>query len=387
MAHKLFCGVAPRSEHNMRYENDRIAWEEEYTESICKEVIAFANADGGTIYVGINVSQGSSGAPASPEQFSLMTRYADGNVFERQRSLEQELSFEYAAGIFAQRKLEFGRDQYAALGIADSTSDLYTNLGLLLSDQCPYTVKAAVFSDIGNTVFRDRREFTGSILKQWEEVCDYLQLCNQNRAVTDGRERQDRWDYPEEAIREALLNALVHRDYSLGGSVIININDTSMEFISTGGLIGGLAPDDIRNGISMARNGGLAGIFHQLHFMESYGVGIRRIYSLYQDCAVQPAISAAPNSFRITLPNSSAASQTAAAQATDVRGAAPSSQMRRLLDYLDKYETITEQEIQELLGIRRTRTYLLTRQMIEMGLISATGRGTDKKYAACARNP
>ena len=60
--------------------------------------------------------------------------------------------------------------------------------------------------------------------------------------------RIDKQDYPEEAIREALLNALVHRDYGFSGSIIINVNDSKMEFISLGGLLPGLSTEDIRIG-------------------------------------------------------------------------------------------------------------------------------------------
>jgi len=76
---------------------------------------------------------------------------------------------------------------------------------------------------------------------------------NQNRSVIDGLTRADYWDYPKDATREALLNALIHRDYSFSGSVIINVNDTCIEFISLDGLLPGLSPEDFRSGISQLR--------------------------------------------------------------------------------------------------------------------------------------
>ena len=90
--------------------------------------------------------------------------------------------------------------------------DIYTNLALILSDQCPHTTKIAVFSDETCTVFRDSKEFGGSVFKQFEDTVNYLALCNKTSSVIKGVVRTDRQDYPEEAIREALLNALVHRD-------------------------------------------------------------------------------------------------------------------------------------------------------------------------------
>jgi len=73
------------------------------------------------------------------------------------------------------------------------------------------------------------------------------------------------------------------------------------EFISIGGLLPGLSPLDIRNGISQLRNRRLAEVFHRLNFIESYGTGIRRIYALYDKCEQKPEISVTPNSFKLNL--------------------------------------------------------------------------------------
>lgn len=110
-------------------------------------------------------------------------------------------------------------------------------------------------------------------------------------------------DYPVEAIREALFNAIVHRDYSYSGSIIINITEKEMEFISIGGLLPDLTSEDIRSGISQPRNKKLAEIFHRLHLIEAYGTGIRKIFDLYKTCNRQPDIVLTPNTFKLVLPN------------------------------------------------------------------------------------
>jgi len=426
----------------MHYEIEKI-----YVDGIYKEVIAFANTDGGTIFVGVNdkgepvglenaddtytritngirdailpdvtifvnytleenqiirievgegsykpyylrskglkpsgvyVRQGTSSVQASQEKIRQMIKDADGDVFENLRSLEQSLTFDFTTEAFAKHGMEFGKDKYYTLGIESRELDLYTNLGLLLSDQCTHTVKVAVFSDDKNTVFRDRKEFSGSIFKQLEETYDYLQLCNQNKSVIAGLERSDYWDYPKEAIREALLNALIHRDYSFSGSTIINVNENGMEFISMGGLFSGLSPEDIRNGISLSRNSKLAEVFHRLRFIESYGTGIIRIFSLYEECAAQPVITVTPHSFKIMLPNMNTSGLVSPAKQNAVSETTP--QMQTLLDYLSKYGEISNQEVQNLLDIKRTRAYTLMKQMADAGLIKIIGRGADKKY-------
>jgi ATP-dependent DNA helicase RecG len=151
-----------------------------------------------------------------------------------------------------------------------------------------------------------------------------------------------------------------------------------MEFISLGGLLPGLSPEDIRNGISQLRNRGLAEVFHRLNYIESYGTGIRRIFALYGDCSVTPEISVTPNSFKITLPNRNAAQEKDTAQNSS--GLAVTKQMRTVLDYLAEHREITDEDLQELLGVKRTRAYNLTTQMADAGLIQVVGRGAGKKY-------
>lgn len=428
----------------MNFETENIEFKSQFTEEIYKEVIAFANTDGGIVYVGIDndgnavgltdvdteytritngirdaimpdvtmfvrftvqenkvvritvsegsnkpyylkgkglkpsgvyVRQGTSSVPASPEQIRQMIKDSDGDTFEEIRSLEQDLTFDAAAIAFKRYGVEFSTEKYRALCMTQKNDDIYTNLALLLSDQCAHTTKIAVFSDDARTMFRDSKEFSGSILKQFEDAVNYLALCNKTSSVIKGVVRTDKQDYPEEAIREALLNAIVHRDYSFSGSIIINVTDRMMEFISLGGLLPGLSPDDIRSGISQPRNKNLAEVFHRLRLIESYGTGIRRIFNLYTACSEQPQIEVTSNTFKIVLPNMNAAP---AAEPDNTAEITP--QMQKVLDFIKANGQITEKEISDLLGLKKTRTFTVAKQMRDLGLIKVVGRGDSKKY-------
>lgn len=433
----------------MQYESERIEYKSQMIDDIYKEVIAFANTDGGVIYLGIDdkgnligidnvdetytrltngirdaiapdvtmfvryvlqdnkviqievaegsykpyylkskgmkptgvyVRQGTSSVQASPEQIRQMIKESDGDTYEDARSLEQDLSFHAAETAFDRYGVEFSTQKYRVLGITQN--DIYTNLALLLSDQCHHTTKIAVFKDEFCTEFRDSKEFGGSVFKQFEDAVNYLALCNKTVSTIKGLIRTDKQDYPEEAIREALLNALVHRDYGFSGSIIINVNDSKMEFISLGGLLPGLSTEDIRIGVSQPRNKKLAEVFHRLRLIESYGTGIRRIFKLYENCPVQPTIEATANAFKIVLPNMNATG--AAIESTPALAekapAAITPQMKTVMDYLAEYGEMTDEDLQELLNVKKTRAYLLARQMNENGLIEIVGRGASKKY-------
>ena len=436
----------------MQFENERTEYKVQLTDDIYKEVIAFANTDGGVIYIGIDdqgnvqgikdvdetytrltngirdavqpdvtmfvryvlqddqvirvnvaegsckpyylkgkglkpngvyVRQGTSSVQASPEQIRQMIKDSDGDVFEEMRSLQQDLTFVEAEKAFHRYRVAFTEDKFITLGLRNVQDDQYTNLALLLSDQCPHTTKIAVFGDAENITFKDAKEFKGSIFKQLDESYSYLQLCNRTQSSFRGLERIEKADYPEEAIREALLNALVHRDYSYSGSIIINVNDAGMEFISIGGLLPGLSAEDIRSGISQPRNRKLAEIFYRLRLIESYGTGIRKIYALYRGCAVQPRIVVTHNTFKLILPNmneSFAAAPEAETTKKNIQSLQLTPQIRTVVDYLQEYGEMSDEELQELLNIKKTRSYLLARQMSDEGLIEIIGRGSTKKY-------
>ena len=115
-----------------------------------------------------------------------------------------------------------------------SSDGIYSNVALLLSDQCSHTIKAATFSGSDKSVFQDRREFTGSLFEQMDNLYEYLDIRNQTRAIFEGLYRTDIRDYPEEALREALLNSLVHRDYSFSASTMLT---SSIMFIASRSLM------------------------------------------------------------------------------------------------------------------------------------------------------
>ena len=199
---------------------------------------------------GVYVRQGYSSVPATDTAIRRMIKETDGDHFEDMRSLNQDLTFEAAKREFSSRQMEFGVQQMRTLKLMDKEG-LYSNLALLLSDQCVHTIKVAVFQGTDQNIFRDRREFTGSILQQMNEVYDYIDIHNQTHATIERLLRVEVRDYPEIAVREALLNLIVHREYSFRSSGLISIFDDRLEFVSVGGLLPGVELEDVMVGISV----------------------------------------------------------------------------------------------------------------------------------------
>ena len=251
---------------------------------------------------GVFLRQGASNVPASEAAILKMIKETSGDCYEEARSIEQDLTFHKACDFFERKNVDFGTAQMKSLGLIGD-DDNFTNLGFLLSDQCAHSIRLAAFDGSSKSVFRDRAEVSGSLFEQLEQAFSYIDMFNKTRSEFDGMFRQDIRDYPVEAVREALLNSIVHRDYGFSSSTLISIFDDRIEFVSVGGLVKGISIDDINLGVSALRNRKLAEIFYRLQLIEAYGTGILKIKECYKDSGLKPILETSDNAFKITLPN------------------------------------------------------------------------------------
>ncbi len=336
---------------------------------------------------GVYVRQGYSSVPATDTAIRRMIKETDGDRFETMRCLNQELTFEAAKKEFALRGVDFGPQQMRTLKLIDR-DDLYSNLGLLLSDQCVHTIKVAVFQGTDQTIFKDRREFTGSLMQQMNEVYDFIDFRNQTRATIEKLLRIDVRDYPEIAVREALLNLLVHRDYSFSASALISIYADRIEFVSIGGLMPGIDLEDIMIGISVCRNQDLANVFYRLHLIEAYGTGMGKIMKAYGGMEEKPTIETTQNAFKIVLPNINAKYETGNASvpraesiASSAAGAAKSlSDEEKVLEYARSHGAVTRNDVIGLLGVSTSTASRVIRKMVKNNLLKQNGKARSTNY-------
>ncbi len=336
---------------------------------------------------GVYVRQGYSSVPATDTAIRRMIKETDGDRFEAMRCLNQELTFEAAKKEFALREVDFGPQQMRTLKLIDQ-DNLYSNLGLLLSDQCAHTIKVAVFQGTDQTIFKDRREFAGSLMQQMNEVYDFIDFRNQTRSTIERLLRIDVRDYPEIAVREALLNLLVHRDYSFSASALISIYADRIEFVSIGGLVPGLDLEDIMVGISVCRNQDLANVFYRLHLIEAYGTGMSKIMKAYEGMEERPMIETTKNAFKITLPNINAKYGTGNAsvpKAELISSSAPRaekslSKEEKVLEYARSHGAVTRNDVIELLGVSTSTASRVIRRMVKSNLLKQNGKARSTNY-------
>lgn len=330
---------------------------------------------------GVYVRQGYSSVPATDTAIRQMIKETDGDSFENMRSINQALTFEATKKEFEKRNVVFGQPQMQTLKIV-SADGIYTNLGLLLSEQCPHTIKVAVFEGINQNVFKDRREFSGSLMQQLNEVYDYIDFHNQTHATFRKLLRIDTRDYPEVAVREALLNTLVHRDYSFRASTLISIYDDRIEFVSIGGLLPGLELDDLMMGVSVCRNPHLANVFYRLQLIEAYGTGMKKIMGAYANALVQPKIKTTNNAFKIILPNVNFTPKAAEVHKDFEKAAdlALDSNEEKVLQFLREHLMITRKETQTLLEVSQSTAGRILKAMVDSGRIKQIGGSRTTRY-------
>jgi ATP-dependent DNA helicase RecG len=432
----------------MFIESKTVEFKREYSEEIKKTVTAFANTDGGKIYIGINddgsvyginviddvllkvtntirdsirpditmfteteveqidgkfiliitiqrgtkrpyyivgkgirpegvfVRQGSSTVPSTETAILNMIKETSGDRYEDARSINQQLTFNEASAYFAKKKISFTDINKKTLHLIGEDG-MYTNLALLLSDQCTHTIKLAVFEGEKKAIFKERREFSGSVLRQIEETYDFIDRFNSTRAEFIGLDRIDMRDYPSEAIRESLLNAIVHREYAYSGSILISIFDNRLEIVTIGGLVNGISLDDIMLGISILRNQHLATIFYRLKLIEAYGTGIPKIMNSYDEYKDKPQIETTDNAFKVILPNTNSKTFSLAPRLDNVLN----EREKQVLSLFNENRFIIRSDVEMVAGVSQSTAITLLRNMIEKGLIKKIGSGKLVKYS------
>lgn len=327
---------------------------------------------------GIYVRQGASSVPASETAIIKMIKETDGDKYEKSRSLNQNLSFAEAIKEFAVYDVPFNDSTIRTLKLK-SEDGMYTNLGLLLSDQCPHTIKAAVFEGDEKMTFRNRAIFSGSILKQINDAFEFIDKYNKTRSEFEGIHRIDIRDYPVEAIREALLNSVVHREYAFSSSILISIFDSRIEIVSIGGLAHGINSDEIYMGLSVQRNENLANVFYRLQLIEAFGTGIPKIYKLYEKYTEKPVIQVTENAFKITLPSSSAVSSRTPEPVIEKQFRIDTDEdVLRLIQYK---KCVVRSDIEKAAGISQASASRILRRLLQNGKIIKTGKGKRIRYS------
>lgn len=189
-----------------------------------------------------------------------------------------------------------------------------SNAGLLLCDQ-GYLKQSRIVCTRWKGIEKgaidgdalDDEEFNGaSLITLLNSAEGFIRNNSKNPWTIRGMRREENSDYPFKAVREVLVNALIHRDYqNTGAEVHVDMYDDRMEISSPGGMMNGsrIQDLDLKKVPSMRRNEIISDIFSRLHYMDKRGSGIRRILNSYADFIEKPEFYSNEYFFFVTLPN------------------------------------------------------------------------------------
>lgn len=319
---------------------------------------------------GVYVRLGATVQHATKETIKEMIIESIGITFEKNICVNQKLTFDYAAKIFKNNGINIDEINVKKNLNFITDKKVYTNLALLFSDQNPFSIKVAVYQSKGKENFIDRKEFKGSILETYNDLVDYLKLNSATYGIVDATTRVDIEEFPEFIIREIALNSIIHRDYSVLTSNIVNIyKDSEIEFISYGSLYGNITLQDILNGLSTTRNPYLQSIFMRLKEVEALGSGLKRVNEFYKNRGQQLEIKALPSSFIVELPRISF---------EEIKQ--EKNDMEKINELIDKKGSITRKDVEELLEKERTTVTDILNTMIEKGKIKKVGNSSATRY-------
>jgi ATP-dependent DNA helicase RecG len=277
------------------------------------------------------------------------------------------------------------QDLLRDLGLVTS-ENLPTVAGLLLFGKYPQKVpllehayiKLARFKGLEKGYFIDKKEFFGPLTEQLEEAKKFILRNIRMSGVVVDLKREDTLEYPEPIIREILVNALVHRDYSIQGSTImVSIYDDRIEVSSPGGLEAGVSAENIQSR-QYSRNPIIAKRMFDMGYFDSWGQGIDNIIKWSLDAGVKsPLFVDEYNQFTITIYSSSeySSSKNSITKVVEL-----GEREEKILLLLRTKKRLTNKDIQEELSITKGQSQASIIKLLERSLIEKHGIGRNTYY-------
>lgn len=255
-------------------------------------------------------------------------------------------------------------------------------------------IKCARFKGIDVAEFIDQKEFEGALYEQVENTMNFVKMYIEKSGTIDDLQRKDKYSIPIVAIREALVNAVVHRDYSiLGADIKVAIFDDRIEITSPGALPKSLDINDIKDGRSEVRNKVIARFFKEIGYIEQWGTGIKRILL---ECKKQglpePLFKESGDFFKVTIykrndhsmkvTDSAGKVTDSAEKVTDISSdySYLNETEKSILQYIKENGKIANKEAREITGLKETAVKNLLRKMVENKLINSKGQGRNRHY-------
>lgn len=315
---------------------------------------------------GVFIRLGGQTVKASLEEVFRIIQRGDPRMWESRPSRETALSFDVASQIFERCHVRFDEACWLGYGLRNAQRQ-WTNLALLLSDQCPHRMNLNRFRADGSLAESVR--VSGSLLGQLQKAMGILEDRNVPtiRKKAGKQEREETFPWPPVALREALTNTVAHRDYSAPLTAAVNIYENCITFVTPGGIPPEITlAEALIEGMSFCRNEKLADLFMRLGWMEKIGSGFGDIFREYAPFEQKPVMKHIDRIFVMELPR------------TDRR---MSGKEQKILDFVRSGEDgRSRAEIEAMLGVSRPTTMKILEDVLASGQLIRTGRARSIRY-------
>ena len=258
---------------------------------------------------GVYIRVGASNRKASYENVLELERQRRNITFDEEIDWDleyEDLNLDFLKKKFKENGKDFSEEKLLNLGlIKKDGNDLKVTrgFGIILGLYENTNINCARFKGKTMDIFLDKKEFDGDIFGKIENIQMFLSNHLNLSSKFENFQRKDILEIPMLALREGIINAIVHRDYSnQGRDIKIGIYDDVVEIVSPGGLPSTLTIEQIYSGRSEIRNRVLARIFKELNFIEKWGSGINRMINLCKEVNLKvPEIKETGDSIVLTF--------------------------------------------------------------------------------------
>jgi predicted HTH transcriptional regulator len=324
---------------------------------------------------GAFVRVGSTNRTADASVIGELQRYAQGRCFDEEPLPDlgaDALDFNAAARLYTNRR-ELRRSDLRTLGavVEYQGREVPSVGGLLLFgidrlQRFPDAwIQAGRFDGTTRRRIIDSAEITSSPVTAIDEAVAFVRRYLAGEIVIEGIRSVQRFPVPLEAVREAVINAVVHRDYAqIGAPIRVALFDDRLEVESPGLLPLGLTVDDLLQGVSRLRNRVVARVFHTLGLIEQWGSGIQRMVAACREAGTEaPRFEEIGTHFRVVM----AAGRKSAPSLGEPEQA--------ILAALGGSEGLRTRELAGQFGWSLRATRLRLQRLVEQGLVVEVGTG------------
>lgn len=268
------------------------------------------------------------------------------------------------------------------LAVKEHASVYPTAAGLLLFGKDPQKflsdafIICSHFSGIEGRKALATRDCTGTLFEQYDRAYDFIVSSLNKSFVIEGKQRKELAEVPHDAIRELLMNAVVHRNYHITAPIKIAIFSNRIEIFSPGGFPGPLNTQNLRQGLSYIRNIALCKVLREAGYIEKLGSGFITAFASYEKHGLPaPEVLEGENYIKCILPrpNPREKKEPTASQQS-------SGDFARIIHLLQCATEISVSDIIQNLKIPRATAVRRLTQLQKDGVLKKIGSGKGTRY-------